>query len=92
MLSVKWRDEAKADLLEIMGFIAERNEQAAYDLQERIERSLEHLPAHPYLYKPSLRVAGTREIVVHPNYIVFYEVTDVIEILAIVHAREDFPG
>lgn len=91
MLSVKWRDEAKADLLEIMGFIAERNEQAAYDLQERIERSLEHLPEHPYLYKPSLRVAGTREIVVHPNYIVFYEVTDVIEILAIVHAREDFP-
>jgi toxin ParE1/3/4 len=92
MLSVKWRDEAKADLLEIMGFIAERNEQAAYDLQERIERSLEHLPEHPYLYKPSLRVAGTREIVVHPNYIVFYEVTDVIEILAVVHAREDFPG
>ncbi|MBK7051805.1 MAG: hypothetical protein RL710_1071 [Pseudomonadota bacterium] len=92
MLSVKWRDEAKVDLLEIMGFIAERNEQAAYDLQERIERSLEHLPEHPYLYKPSLRVAGTREIVVHPNYIVFYEVTDVIEILAIVHAREDFPG
>ena len=92
MLAVKWRDEAKADLLEIMGFIAERNEQATYDLQERIERSLEHLPEHPYLYKPSLRVAGTREIVVHPNYIVFYEVTDVIEILAIVHAREDFPG
>jgi addiction module RelE/StbE family toxin len=92
MLSVKWRDEAKADLLEIMGFIAERNEQAAYDLQERIERSLEHLPEHPYLYKPSLRVAGTREIVVHPNYIVFYEVTDEIEILAIVHARENFPG
>ena len=92
MLSVKWRDEAKVDLLEIMGFIAERNEQAAYDLQERIERSLEHLPEHSYLYKPSLRVAGTREIEVHPNYIVFYEVTDVIEILAIVHAREDFPG
>mgnify|MGYP003538713077 FL=1 len=92
MLSVKWRDEAKVDLLEIMGFIAERNEQAAYDLQARIERSFVHLPEHPYLYKPSLRVAGTREIVVHPNYIVFYEVTDVIEILAIVHAREDFPG
>lgn len=52
MLSVKLRDEAKVDLLEIMGFIAERNEQAAYDLQERIERSLEHLPEHPYLYKP----------------------------------------
>jgi plasmid stabilization system protein ParE len=36
-------------------------------------------------------MAGTREIVVHPNYIVFYEVTDVIEVLAVVHARENFP-
>lgn len=92
MLPVRWRDEAKADLLEIMAFIAARNEQAALDLHERIERSLEHLPEHPYLYKPSLRLAGTREIVVHPNYIVFYEVTDVIEILALVHARENFPN
>lgn len=92
MLSVKWREEATADILEIIGFIAERNEQAAYDLQDRIERSLEHLPNHPYLYKPSLRVAGAREIVVHPNYIVFCELTDLIEILAVVHARENFPG
>lgn len=92
MLSVNWHDEAKADLLEIMEFIAERNEQAALDLHERIERSLEHLPEHPYLYKPSLRLAGAREIVVHPNYIVFYEVTGAIEILAVVHARESFPG
>ena len=91
MLSVKWHVEAKADLLEIMAFIAERNEEAALDLYERIERSLEHLPEHPFLYKPSLRLPGTREIVVHPNYLVFYEVTDVIEILALVHARENFP-
>jgi plasmid stabilization system protein ParE len=49
MLSVKWHDEAKVDLLEIMAFIAERNEKAALDLHERIERSLEHLPEHPYL-------------------------------------------
>lgn len=61
MLLVKWREEVKADILEIIGFIAERNEQAAYDLQDRIERSLEHLPNHPYLYKPSLCVAGASE-------------------------------
>jgi addiction module RelE/StbE family toxin len=91
MLLVKWHDEARNDLLEIMAYIAERNEHAALDLFERIERSLEHLPEHPYLYKPSLRLSGAREIVVHPNYIVFYEVADVIEILAVVHARENFP-
>jgi toxin ParE1/3/4 len=91
MLLVKWHDEARDDILQIMGFIAERNERAAYDLYERIERSLEHLPEHPYLYKSSLRLPGTREIVVHPNYVVFYEVTDVIQVLAVVHARENFP-
>jgi len=74
-----------------MAFVSERNEQAALDLYEPIERSLEHLPEHPYLYKPSLRMAGTREIVVHPNYIVFYEVTDAIEVLVVVPARENFP-
>jgi toxin ParE1/3/4 len=36
-------------------------------------------------------MAGTREIVVHPNYIVFYEVTDAIEVLAVVHATENYP-
>lgn len=91
MLLVKWHEEARNDLLEIMAYIAERNEHAALDLYERIERSLEHLPEHPYLYKPSLRMPGAREIVVHPNYIVFYQVADGIEILAVVHARENFP-
>ncbi len=91
MLPIEWRDEASADLLQILNFIAERNEQAAFDLQDRIERALEHLSEHPYLYKPSQRRAGTRELVAHPNYIVFYEVTDKVEILAVVHARREFP-
>ena len=91
MLPIEWRTEASIDLLEILDFIAERNEQAAFDLHERIERALEHLSEHPYLYKPSLRRAGARELVAHPNYIVFYEVTDKVEILAVVHARREFP-
>ena len=92
MLSVEWSKSAKADLLEILLFISERDEFAADALQEAIERSLEHLPEHPYLYKQSFRVPGLREIVVHPNYIVLYKVNSLaIEIANIVHARQQYP-
>lgn len=91
MLLIEWQDEAEADLLEILSYISERNAPAAFNLYQSIERALEHLPDHPYLYKPSQRLAGARELVVHPNYIIFYEVTDRIKIIAVVHAREQFP-
>jgi plasmid stabilization system protein ParE len=45
----------------------------------------------PYLFRPA-RVAGTREQVVHPNYIVLYLVgTDVIDILRVLHSRQEYP-
>lgn len=92
MLSVKWRDEARADLFSILDFIAERNEAAALDLHARFERVLEHLPEHPFLYKQSLRALGSREIVAHPNYIIVYRVgVDFIEVLRILHARQQYP-
>jgi toxin ParE1/3/4 len=38
------------------------------------------------------RVTGTRELVAHPNYIIIYRVaSDRIEIVAIVHARQQYP-
>ena len=38
------------------------------------------------------RVPGTREHVVHPNYIVVYQVgDDVIDILRILHSRQQYP-
>ncbi|WP_307139206.1 type II toxin-antitoxin system RelE/ParE family toxin [Duganella sp. Leaf61] len=49
------------------------------------------MPQHPYWYRPG-RVAGTREIVVHPNYIVVYQVCpNVIEIIAVLHSRQQYP-
>ena len=90
-MQIEWRDEAEVDLYEILSFIAERNFQASLDLQASVERSIEHLTEHPYLYKPSVRKKGWREVVVHPNYIVYYKVTDKIYIMAIVHSRQQYP-
>jgi toxin ParE1/3/4 len=48
-------------------------------------------PDHPFLYRPG-RVAGTREAVVHPNYILVYRVTaEAVEIVSVVHARQQYP-
>jgi toxin ParE1/3/4 len=93
VLTIEWKASADADLLEILDYISERNEQAALRLFERIEQDVEHAAEHPYLFKPSLRMPGLREIVTHPNYIVFYRVTATcIEVVNVVHARREFPG
>ncbi|HEY2607619.1 MAG TPA: type II toxin-antitoxin system RelE/ParE family toxin [Paraburkholderia sp.] len=58
---------------------------------EAIEQATSQLPQHPYLYRLG-RADGTREIVVHPNYLVIYRVTSIaIEIVAVVHARQQYP-
>jgi toxin ParE1/3/4 len=37
-------------------------------------------------------VASTREAVVHPNYILIYGVSaDAVEIIAVVHSRQQYP-
>jgi len=92
VLPIEWRASADADLVEILDFISERNEQAAERLLGLIEDTLEHAAEHPYLYRPSQRIPGLREIVAHPNYIVFYRVTATcIEVVNVVHARREFP-
>ena len=91
MQTVRWSDEAITDLVEILDFIEQRNASAAQNIHAAILQSAENLPLMPYLFRPG-RVAGTREHVVHPNYIVVYQVgSDVIDILRILHSRQQYP-
>lgn len=88
---VKWRPNASDDLERIIVYISERNITAAIDLNDDIERAVEALPQQPYQHRPG-RVPGTREIIAHPNYIVVYRVgPDHIEILNVIHARQQYP-
>ncbi|TWB60444.1 type II toxin-antitoxin system RelE/ParE family toxin [Nitrospirillum viridazoti] len=91
MLIISWRHSARNDLAHIIQFIADRNPFAARRMRQVIEDAVLPAAEHPYLFRPG-RVAGTREIVAHPNYIVIYQVLDThIEVLAVLHTRQDYP-
>ncbi|MGC8509032.1 MAG: type II toxin-antitoxin system mRNA interferase toxin, RelE/StbE family [Thiomonas sp.] len=46
--------------------------------------------ANPYLYRAG-RIPGTCELVAHPNDIVVYQVTERLEVLNVLHARQNYP-
>lgn len=90
MLPLVWRAESRRDLVAIITYIAVHNLGVAERLQAAIEHAAEQLTDHPYIHRPG-RIAGTREAIVDPNYIVVYRVSDAIEILAVLHARQQYP-
>ena len=75
----------------LLDYIAERNPRAANDMLARVEGCAERLLDHPFLHRPG-RVPGTREAVVHPNYILIYRVgEDTLEVVNIIHSRRRYP-
>jgi toxin ParE1/3/4 len=90
-LRLAWRPLALQDRDRIMDYIAQDNPVAALELDELIEQKAEQLLEQPTLYRPG-RKRGTREMVVHPNYIVIYRVQgEVVEILRVKHAAQQWP-
>ena len=91
MRKLVWRARALEDLQSIIEYIAERNVPAAERLHWAIEACAEGLRDRPFRHRPG-RIEGTREAVVHPNYILVYEVgSEAVEIAAVVHARRQYP-
>jgi toxin ParE1/3/4 len=90
-LRIVWSQRARDRLIEIAGYVAERDADAAARLWQRLVEVTGPLSDHPYIYRPG-RVGGTRELVVHPNYIIVYRVLeDSVEIDNILHARRQYP-
>jgi toxin ParE1/3/4 len=60
-------------------------------LHATIVACAERISEFPYLYRAG-RAKGTREAVVHPNYIVIYEVgADSVTIRSVIHSRRQYP-
>lgn len=91
MRRIEWTETAREDLVEIYEYIAARNLSAADRLDARIRQVVASLPEFPFAHRPG-RVAGTREAVVTPTYIVIYRVDDaIIEITQILHTSRQYP-
>lgn len=64
---------ASQDRKRIREYIAEQNLMAAIELDERIGYSASSLAGQPYKGRNG-RVEGTRELVIHPHFVLVYEV------------------
>lgn len=85
---VVWLPRAVEQLLSIIDYISEDSPGAAIELARTIRAKADTLSAYPNRYRAG-RVAGTRELVVRPNYIVVYRVAgEQVEILRVRHARK----
>ncbi|NHZ42810.1 type II toxin-antitoxin system RelE/ParE family toxin [Massilia aquatica] len=91
MYRLEWKKQAKNDLLEIVEYIAENNEHAAEQFVKLIESKAEKLLGRPQLYRTG-RQRGTREMVVHPHYLVVYRIRkEMVEILRVKHTAQRWP-
>ena len=92
MMRLRWLPSAEQALEEIVDFIALDNLDAALALADRIITSTEQtLTEHPKSGRPG-RVETTRELVVHRNYIVVYQVTaQQVLVLDVIHAARLYP-
>lgn len=84
---VQWLPRAIEQLLSIIDHISEDNPGAAIELAQTIRTRTDALATYPNRYRVG-RVAGTREMVVKPNYVVIYRVgSEVVTVLRVKHAR-----
>lgn len=91
MPALEWRQDARADLLAIVDYISDDTPDAAQRLKDEIEQKAAALAKRPKIYRAG-RVAGTREMVVRPNYIVVYvEDASAVTILRVLHAARQRP-
>ncbi len=73
MMEIFWTMLASQDRKHIREYIAEQNLMAAIELDERIGYSASSLAGQPYKGRNG-RVEGTRELVIHPHFVLVYEV------------------
>lgn len=90
-MTVIWTRPARLDRIGIIRYIAKDNPDAAAWLNTRLSEAIKMLVRFPQSGRPG-RVPGTRELVIHANYIVIYKlVGDTIAIVNVLHAAQQYP-
>lgn len=86
-----WTLDARQDRRDIGEHIAKKNPAAAIMMDEIFSQRARTLTDHPAMGRPG-RVVDTRELIVHRNYLLIYDVAgENIRILRILHARRQWP-
>ncbi len=86
---IKWTNTALASVDEIAGYIAKDNPTRATTFVRELQDAVTKLQDHPGIGRAG-RVPGTRELVLHKNYIAIYRVRgDDVEILRLHRAARN---
>ncbi len=86
---IKWTKTALRSVDEIAGYIANDNPTRATSFVQGLQNAVAKLQVHPGMGRAG-RVPGTRELVLHKNYIAIYRVrADDVEILRLHHTARD---
>ena len=91
---VRRRPEYREDLDAIEAWIARDNPSAAVDMWIHIDDQVAQLADPNFPRRQSNRVEGTHELVVHENYIVYFDQDEshcTVTALAVVHVARQFP-
>lgn len=87
-----WSLRARKRRLEIIRYISKQDKDAARGMDMLFRASAKGLLVFPYKGIAG-RIAGTRELTVHRNYIMVYSVhNDYVEIVSIIHTSQLYPS
>lgn len=90
-MQLLWTDLALLDRQKIREYIAQDSIKSAIEIDDLFSQKTQLIAEQPYLGKVG-RVPNTREFVMHPSYILVYDLTDkAIRILRILNSAQNWP-
>ncbi|MES4615011.1 MAG: type II toxin-antitoxin system RelE/ParE family toxin [Ewingella sp.] len=90
-MQLVWKPMALEDRERIFDWLSAQNVQAAIALDDEFDLFSERVCIDPLIYR-ECRVAGLREAVIRPNYIMIYQIRDVeLHIVRIIHTAQRWP-
>lgn len=90
-MEVVWSEFAEKNLDTIVSYIAGDNIDAALEIDDLLRGAANGLATFPKKGKPG-RIPGTRELVVHPSYLLVYLVEkECVHIVTVLHSSRQWP-